>query len=55
MRVRRRIPTCVLHRDCQVAAWKEHKKLCDVMVAAQADDAKAGVAAKEKENVSHAN
>jgi hypothetical protein len=42
-------------RDCQVAAWKEHKKLCDVMVAAQADDAKAGAAAKEKENVARAN
>ncbi len=45
----------LIPRDCQVAAWKEHKKLCDVMVAAQAEDGKAGAAAKEKENVARAN
>jgi len=38
-------------RECQVAAWKDHKKLCDVMVAAQAEEAKS----KAKENVEQTN
>jgi hypothetical protein len=50
-----RVTCCYVTRDCQVAAWKDHKKLCDVMVSAQAEDAKLGAKATEKENLSHSN
>ena len=43
--------SCLAFRECQVAAWKDHKKLCDVMVAAQAEEAKS----KAKENVAQTN
>jgi hypothetical protein len=41
-------------RSC-ATSWKDHKKLCDVMVSAQAEDAKLGAKATEKENLSHSN
>jgi hypothetical protein len=44
-----------LDRDCQVAAWKEHKKLCDVMVSAQAEEAKCGQTAQVQKNLAEAN